>query len=181
MIAAILLADADLEIAGTPLALQLSDAGETLIEWQITQLQEAGVEVVVVVLGHGAESLIPLVFGNDVEPIVNDRWQDGEASSLRVGAVATPRNTDTADIVWLSRPREAAIVKAVLKEHLAAKSRVTRPFSGDSPGSPICIDAQVLARLRNLGDGVDVEALLRDYDTLVARVAGEMPDLAQAP
>jgi CTP:molybdopterin cytidylyltransferase MocA len=177
LIAAILLADTNLDLNGTPLALQPSDEGETLVEWQVAQLQAAGVEVVVVVLGHEAESLIPLVSGNDVEPIVNERWQDGGASSLRVGATATPRNTNTAVIVWLSRPRETAIIRAVLKEHVAAKSRVTRPFSGDSPGSPVCIDAQVLARLRNIGDGVDVEELLRDYDTLVVRVVGEMPDL----
>lgn len=181
MIAAILLADTDLEIEGTPLAVQRSDEGETLIEWQIAQLQQAGVEVVVAVLGHDAESLIPLISGNDVEPIVNDRWQDGEATSLRVGAAATPRHTETAVVVWLSRPREAAMIGVVLKEHQASGSRVTRPFSGDSPGSPVCIDALVLARVRNIGDGVDVEELLRDYDTLVVRVAGEMPDLSQAP
>jgi molybdenum cofactor cytidylyltransferase len=178
MIAAILIADTDLHVDGTPLALQLSDENETLIEWQIAQLQQAGVDVIEVVLGYGAEQLIPLCSGADVEPIINDRWQSGEASSLRVGATATPRNTTTAVILWLSRPRDVAVIKPLLDEHTAAKAVVTRPFSGDSPGSPVVFNADVLARVRNLPDTADIEDTLRDYDTLVVRVEGGLPDLA---
>lgn len=179
MIAGILLADTDLQLDGAPLALQLSDADETLIEWQVAQMQQAGVEVVEVVLGYDAERLIPLCSGNDVEPIVNERWESGEASSIRVGATATPRNTTAAVLVWLSRPRDAAVIKPVIRDHVAAHATVTRPMSGDEPGSPVVVDAQVLARLRNLPDEANIEDTLRDYDTLVVRVTGEMPDLAQ--
>ena len=177
MIAGILLADGELMSDGEPLALMRSDADETLLEWQIEQLQQAGVEVVEVVLGFEAERFIPLCSGNDVEPIVNERWAEDAASSLRVGATATPRHTTTAVIVWLYAPRETAVIKAVLDQHLAARATVSRPVAGETPGSPVCIDAAVLARVRNIGDGVDVQDVLRDYDTLVVRVGGEMPDL----
>lgn len=177
MIAGILLADTNLEHDGEPLALMRSDDDETLIEWQVAQLQQAGVEVIEVVLGSAAEQLIPVVSGNDVEPIVNERWAEGEASSLRVGATATPRNTTTAVIAWLYRPRDAAAIKAVLDEHIAAKAAVTRPIAGDTPESPVCIDAAVLARIRNLPDGIDIEDVLRDYDTLVVRIGSALPDL----
>ena len=177
VIAGILLADSDLVVDGGPVALAPWGDGETLVEWQVAQLQAAGAEVVEVVVGAHAERIIPLVSGNDVEPIVNDRWAEGEAASLRVGGTATPRNTSTAVIVWAAQPRTADVIKAVLGEHVAAGARVTRPFSGDVPGSPVCIDAGVLARVRNLPDGADVEDVLREYDTLVVRVAGEMPDL----
>ena len=175
MIAAIVLADAELEVDGEPVALRPWEGDGTLIEWQVGQLQAAGVEVV----GPHAERIIPLVSGNDLEPIVNDRWATGEAASLRVGATATPRNTTTAVIVWVSRPRGPDVIRAVLDEHLAAGAKVTRPFVGDIPGSPICIDAGVLARMRNLPDGGEAEDVLRSYDTLVVRWTGEMPDLAR--
>ncbi len=177
MITAILLADTDLTHDGEPLALMRSDDDETLIEWQVGQLQQAGVEVVEVVLGSDAERLIPLVSGNDVEPIVNERWPDGEASALRVGATATPRNTKTAVILRLYQPREANVIKAVLLQHIAATAALSRPVAGDTPGWPVVIDAAVLARVRNLPDGTDIEDVLRDYDTLVVRIEGEMPDL----
>jgi CTP:molybdopterin cytidylyltransferase MocA len=177
VIAGILLADGDLVHGGEPLALMRSDADETLIEWQVAEMQQAGVEVIEVVLGSQADRLIPLVSGNDVEPIVNDRWQEGEASSLRVGATATPRNTTTAVLVRLQQPRESAGIKTVLLQHIAAESTVSRPVAGDTPGWPVVINADVLARVRNLPDGVDIEDVLRDYDTLVVRIEGEMPDL----
>jgi CTP:molybdopterin cytidylyltransferase MocA len=176
MIAAILLADRGRNPDGTPLALRQGER-DALIEWQVAELFAGGVNVVEVVLGDGADEVIPLVSGDNVEPIVNDRWADGEASSLRVGATATPRNTDTAVIVWLRRPREAAVIEATLREHQDAGATVTRPFSGDTPGSPVCIDGTVLARVRNIADGVDVEEVLRDYDTLVVRVGATMVEL----
>jgi CTP:molybdopterin cytidylyltransferase MocA len=179
MIAAIILADPDIGSDGTPVALRAWEGGASLIEWQIAQVQAAGVEVIVVVVGPYAERLIPLVSGDDVEPIVNDRWPAGEAASVRVGAIATPRNTTTAVIVWIARPRDEGTLRAVLDEHLAAGARVTRLFSGDAPGSPVCVDADVLARLRNLSDGAEIEDVLRSYDTLVVRQAGDLPDLAR--
>jgi len=187
VIAAILLADTDLMLDGVAVALAPWEERETLIEWQIAQLQEAGAGVIQVVLGPHAERIIPLVSGNDVEPIVNDRWDevrtglvlaaDGEAASLRVGATATPRNTTTAIIVWISRPRAAHMIKAVLDEHVAAGAKVSRLFSGDVLESPVCVDAEVLARMRNLPDGAGVDDVLREYDTLVVRVSGATPDL----
>jgi CTP:molybdopterin cytidylyltransferase MocA len=178
MIAGVLLADSDTVVEGTAIAVLPWDEGEPLVAWQIAQMQRAGVEVVEVVLGANAEDVIPLVSADDVEPIVNDRWAEGEVASLRVGATATPRNTTTAVLVRITQPRSAEVIEAVLQEHLDAKARVTRPFSGDVPGWPVCIDADVLARVRNLPDGTDVEEVLREYDTLVVRIAGELRDLA---
>lgn len=180
MIAAILLADRDLLHEGRPLALMTSDEGVTLIEWQIGELKAAGVEVTEVVLGSWAEEIIGLVAGDDVEPIVNDRWREDSASSIRVGATATPRNTTTALLLQIHLPREAAVIDAVLREHEAANASVSRPVIGDEAEWPVAVDATVLARLRNIAEGAEIEDVLRDYDTLVVRTAGPLPNLESA-
>ena len=105
--AAILLAADDVLIDGVPVALLPWRDDETLIEFQVAQLQAAGVDVVEVVLGYEAERIIPLVALDNVEPIVNDRWREGAAGSLRVGATAVPRETETAIIVRVDEPRSA--------------------------------------------------------------------------
>jgi len=166
MIAGIVIADSGASAAAKP-----AEEGLTAVEWQVRELQAAGVEVIEVVVGADADEVVRLVAADDVEPIVNDRWQEGEAASWRVGATATPRNASTAVLVRVMQPRQAHVIRAVLDEHMAARSRVTRPFSGDVPGWPVCIDAEVLARVRNLPDGADVEDALRAYDTLVVRVS----------
>ncbi|MBI5288372.1 MAG: hypothetical protein HY873_05325, partial [Chloroflexi bacterium] len=51
MIAAILLAADELMLDGAPAALSPWQDRETLIEWQIAELQKAGADVIEVVLG----------------------------------------------------------------------------------------------------------------------------------
>ena len=88
---------------------------ETLIEFEMRQLRAAGVDVIEVVLGAHADAIIPLVAADDVEPIVDDGWRAGEASWLRVGAAAVPRDTTRALIVHAGRPRPAALYRALIE------------------------------------------------------------------
>ncbi|HXK34261.1 MAG TPA: hypothetical protein VNM91_09635, partial [Dehalococcoidia bacterium] len=73
-VAAILDASPQADLGGAPLALAPWDADETLIEFEVRQLRDAGARVVIVVLGYEAERIIPLVARDDVEPIVHPDW-----------------------------------------------------------------------------------------------------------
>ena len=107
-IAAILLAAESARTGGEAVALAPSDDGETLVEWQIAELLEAGVNVVEVVLGCDAERIIPLVAADNVEPIVHSGWEHDHAGGVRIGATAVPRDTNTAIIVDIARPARRA-------------------------------------------------------------------------
>ena len=172
MIAAILLAAGDASIDGVPLALLPWDDGETLIEYHVAQLRAAGVDVIEVVLGYEAERIIPLVALDDVEPIVNARWQDGEAGSLRVGATAVPRDTSAAIVVRIDEPREAGVYRQLLDEHARSGAAITRPAFEGTPGTPIIVERAVLAELRNATDAAG------GLDGILARHATEIVEVA---
>ncbi len=172
LIAAILLAAGDASIDGVPLALLPWDDGETLIEYNVAQLQAAGVDVVVVVLGYDSERIIPLVALDDVEPIVNARWQAGQAGSLRSGATAVPRDTEAAIIVRIDEPREAGVYRRLLDAHARSGAAITRPAFEGTPGTPIIIGRPVLAEVRNVTDAAG------GLDGILARHAGEIVDAA---
>lgn len=172
VIAAILLAAGDASIDGVPLALLPWDDGETLIEYHVAQLRAAGVDVIEVVLGYEAERIIPLVALDDVEPIVNARWQDGEAGSLRVGATAVPRDTSAAIVVRIDEPREAGVYRQLLDEHARSGAAITRPACEGTPGTPIIVERAVLAELRNATDAAG------GLDGILARHATEIVEVA---
>ena len=172
VIAAILLAAGDASIDGVPLALLPWDDGETLIEYHVAQLRAAGVDVIEVVLGYEAERIIPLVALDDVEPIVNARWQDGEAGSLRVGATAVPRDTSAAIVVRIDEPREAGVYRQLLDEHARSGAAITRPAFEGTPGTPIIVERAVLAELRNATDAAG------GLDGILARHATEIVEVA---
>ena len=160
VIAAILLAADDIRIDGTLLPLLPFGDDQTLIEYHVAQLQAAGVEVIEVVLGCEAERVIPLVAQNNVEPIVNDRWRDGEASSIRVGATAVPRDTEAAIVVRIDEPRQAEIMRRLLDEHLARGAMLTRASHSGSAGAPIVVGPVVLSELRNVTDAGGLDAVM---------------------
>lgn len=152
--AAILLAAGPRDAAHEPAALLRWDGGDTLVEFQVAQLQAAGVDVIEVVLGADAERIIPLVARNNVEPIIDPRWGEGIASAIRAGAAAVPRDTATAIIVEVEQPRPAGVYRRLLDEHLAHGAAVTRPTFEGTPGSPIVLGRAALAEARNLTDDV---------------------------
>jgi CTP:molybdopterin cytidylyltransferase MocA len=153
-IAAILLAAEDLVIDGTPIALLPWQDDTTLIEYQIEQLQDAGVDAIEVVLGFDAETLIPLVAHNNVEPVINNNWRDPNAS-LRVGAAAVPRDTEYALIARVDEPRRAHIYRTLLDAHDGV-GQITQPTFDHGPGSPIVAGYDALAAIRNsTRDGLD--------------------------
>lgn len=171
VIAAILLAADDARIDGTLLPLLPFGDDQTLIEYHIAQLQAAGVEVIEVVVGCDAERIIPLVAQNDVEPIVNERWREGEAGSIRVGATAVPRDTEAAIVIRIDEPRPAEVMRRLLDEHLESGALLTRASHGDSAGAPIVVGRAVLAELRNVADAGGLNATVTRHISEIADVA----------
>ena len=160
--AAILLAT-DSSASGAATALAPSADGETLIEWQVAQLLEAGVDVVEVVLGCDAERTIPLIAGDNVEPIVHSAWEHDHAGGARIGATAVPRGTSTAIIVDIAQPADAGACVALLEAHIASGAAVTR--AAPASGAAVVVDAAVLAELRNATDeGGGVEAVIGRHE-----------------
>lgn len=169
-LAAILIASAALEYPDDgPPALWPWRDGETLIDYHLAQLVAAGVRDIVVVLGYEAARIIPLVARDNVEPIIDPRWANGPASSLRVGASAVPRGTGTAIIVYINGPRPAWVYQTLLDAHLDRGAAITRPSWEGSPGAPIIVGEAVLAEMRNLAD--DARGIEAVCDRHVAEIA----------
>ena len=146
--AAILLAGAPVPAVDDAVAL-LPFGDGTLVEYQVAQLRAAGVDVSEGVLGHAAERISPLVAADNVEPIVDPRWDESAASALRVGATAVPRESVRALIVSVSAPRTAAAYRCLLD---AGEAPIVRAAGDGTSGAPVVVGREVLAEIRNLRD-----------------------------
>jgi molybdenum cofactor cytidylyltransferase len=72
---------------GSPKQLAMLD-GETLLERSVRVARVAGCSPVVVVLGAEAERILARCRLGDAIAVVNDRWAEGMASSIRAGMAA---------------------------------------------------------------------------------------------
>ena len=90
MIAAVVLAAGASTRLGEPKQL-IAIGGETLLERAVRTAREAGCAPVVVVLGADAERIRERCDLGDALAVVNEEWQEGMASSIRIGVAARTR------------------------------------------------------------------------------------------
>jgi molybdenum cofactor cytidylyltransferase len=144
---AILLAAGESRRMGTPKPL-LEWQDTTLIEYQIAQLRGAGCNPVIVVLGNAAEDIRPLAERAGAHVVVNERYTEGRASSLRAGAKAI-ENADIIVILNVDQPCPTSIVRKLIEEH---SSDITLPTHDGHRGHPVVVAGTLLPELRNVDE-----------------------------
>ncbi len=172
-VAAILLAGGESSRMGTPKPL-LEWGGYTLIEYHLAQLKEPPIGLVVVVLGHRADEVLPYVrsAAPDVVGVVNELYAQGRASSLRVGAAALPDDTTDVLVLSVDQPRPHDLIARLVDVHRRSGSLITVPTYEEKRGHPPVLDGSLLRELREVSEETQG---LRD---VIARHAADVEELA---
>ena len=121
--------------------------GGTLLAYQVRELVAAGVEDIIVVLGHQAESIRPSV-PQSARAVVNGAYREGRASSLRAGAAALPDGAGPIVVLNVDQPRPRDVTRTLLDAHVDSGSAITVPVSGARRGHPTVLDGALLDELR---------------------------------
>jgi CTP:molybdopterin cytidylyltransferase MocA len=120
--------------------------GVPLLRRQVIALSGAGVDELVVVLGHHAERLEPLVRDFPVTVVTNPEPSAGQVSSLRVGLAALSSKLDVVIVALADQPLIGAEdirgVIAAYKQRPAGAS-VVQPYRDGTPGNPVAFAATV--------------------------------------
>jgi molybdenum cofactor cytidylyltransferase len=132
---------------GTPKPL-LDWHGQTLIEYQVQQLQRIPVDQIIVVLGHLADEVRPLAHG--ALCVTNELYREGRAPSVRVGAAALSEGTDSVLILNVDQPRPTRTMQRLLSEHTASRSLITVPTHDGQRGHPAIFDGSLIPAMRKV-------------------------------
>ena len=147
--------------------------GTTLIEHQFGSLFDAGVDHIVVVLGHDADRLIPLVQSRaNLEWVVNPRYLQGKTTSVKKGLSAVSYR-DATDLLILNvdQPRNSETVRRLLKRHHEHSRLITVPEFRGKGGHPIIIAARLLSELQSITEETQgIKAVVRSHGEDVVRV-----------
>jgi molybdenum cofactor cytidylyltransferase len=133
----------------------------------VETLRAAGVDDVVIVLGHEAEAIAAALESYDVEArvVVNAEYDQGQASSLAAGLRAIDRPGVTAALVTLVDVPlvTAATVRAVLDRYLETGAPIVRPVSGSRHGHPLLIDRSLFAPMLAADPDAGVKPIVRAH------------------
>lgn len=124
-----------LELGGVPLILR-----------QVIALSGAGVDELVVVLGHHAEQIEPVIQHFPLTLVHNPRPGDGQVSSQRLGLQALCGKLDAVLVALADQPlineQDITALIGAYKKRPAGTSVVVPTVAGE-PGNPVIFSAQV--------------------------------------
>lgn len=171
-VAALILAAGSSSRLGSPKQL-LPWGGDTLLGHVIKRTRAFGVDEVWVVIGYDAETMLNEVEFGDAVVVVNDDYEEGLASSLRVGLDALLRESraDTVLIVMGDQPEvRADVVAELLAASRSEKRPAVVPKYRYSWSNPAVVDRSLWERMMSLEGDAGAQRLLKAHPEWVREV-----------
>ena len=168
MVRAVILAAGASSRMGTPKAgLTLRHPGDTFVGRLVQRFLEAGIPDIVIVTGAAAD-VVRRAAGRVRPPVRfehNDRWQEGQLTSLRAGL--RPRagqHLESALVTLVDTPLVSAdTIARVLHVWRVQRAPIVRPARGAQHGHPVIFDASVFGELQTADAGVGAKAVVRAH------------------
>jgi molybdenum cofactor cytidylyltransferase len=158
--AAVILAAGASTRLGTPKQLVKID-GETLLDRAVRTAREAGCSPIVVVLGASAHQIEESCHLDETVLLVNDLWNEGMGSSLRLGITAI-RDLEAAVVLTCDQP---AVTPFHLRALMASGSLTASRYAGRA-GVPAFFPATHFPALMALQGDAGARTLLQSAPTV---------------
>jgi molybdenum cofactor cytidylyltransferase len=152
---------------GRSKALLPLDAADTFLTRIVRTFLAAGIDDVVVVLGHEAERVAEM-FAKSRLParvVVNLDYESGQLSSVIAGLSVVDRPGVAAALLTLVDVPlvSEATVRAVVAQYRRTHAPVVRPTSGTRHGHPVLIDRSLFDALRHADPAQGVKPIVRAH------------------
>ncbi|BDG02924.1 nucleotidyltransferase family protein [Anaeromyxobacter oryzae] len=128
--------------------LLLSLGGESVLRRAVRRASEAGLDPVLVVLGHDAGRATAELAGLACRPVVNPEWSLGKSASVRAGIAAVPPEAIAAIVMLADMPLVTAEMLAELaRTYRRGAARAVASRYGDVHAPPILYDRTLFDEL----------------------------------
>ncbi len=163
-LAGIILAAGESSRMGTDKAL-LAYRGRTFLETILSTLRSAGIDRVVVVLGHHAEEIRRAVDLSSAQVVVNTDYRRGQTSSLQAGLRALEsENLEAVVLCLVDHPAvSAGTLRRLVESFKTSGSSAALPTFQGQCGHPALIGRALFAELRELGPAQGANAVIRKH------------------
>lgn len=163
VIAGIILAAGTSSRMGRPKQL-LDWGGRPLVRAIAETALAAGLDEVIVVIGHAAAEIEAALAGLSVRIVPNPHTAAGQSTSLRAGIAALPSDAAAAVVLLSDQPFvTAAIIEALIEAWRDHHPPIVAPIFAGTRGNPVLFDRSVFAELLAIeGDQGARSIIVRD-------------------
>jgi nicotine blue oxidoreductase len=138
--------------------------GRPLVEHALQAMVASPVGRVIVVLGSGAEDVIAGADLHGAEPVVCERWEEGQSASLASG-LAELSECDAVVVTLGDQPRLSPdAIRRVIANRGGGASAVRATYGGE-PGHPVLLERELFEKLRDVSGDHGARNLLISVST----------------
>lgn len=148
-------------------------AGKTMIAWMVEAILAAGLDDVIVVLGHEAAAVQKTLNKKPVRFALNPNYRRGMASSIQAGLAALAPQTQ---IIMIALADQPLVTAAEINFMIAEFSRVPEKTIGvptfkGQRGHPVLLDLRYREEMLALQGDVGCKSILARYPEAVFEIA----------
>jgi molybdenum cofactor cytidylyltransferase len=177
-VAAIVLAAGASQRMGQPKQLiPWGEDDQPMLRHVVQRTLAAPVNETIVVLGHAAERIAPVLEGLPVRIVFNEAWADGLSSSVRAGLEAISPFAEAALFILADQPHlTPEIIAAILARFRRTRAPIVLPVAGGRRGAPALFARALFDELCAVQGDQGGRDLIGRHPDLIATV--EVPDVA---
>lgn len=150
--------------------------GKTLVECVVDSALASRLERLVVVLGHDAEAIEPLLNGREVTIVNNPDYRSGQSSSLRAGLQAVSGDAEAVLFLLGDQPLVTpALINRMIAAGEASDSPIILPARRGKRGNPVLFRRETFAAIAALDDDCGARSLFAAYASRLLMVAVDDP------
>jgi molybdenum cofactor cytidylyltransferase len=154
-------------------------ADSTVLERTLQNLNAAKVDEIVLILGFSAETIRQRISDSPMKNlriVVNHKYGQGMATSLRTGLAALSENTDAALIVLADQPFiRPETLDRIIDQYRQSDAQIVIPIFQGSRGNPVLLDRSVFHEVMALQGDIGCRAIFGNH--LEGIVKAEVDDI----
>lgn len=152
--------------------------GRTVLARVLTTVRAAGLDDIVLVVGFAAERTgeldVNLLAAPGVKVVVNTLYNEGMASSLRVGIGSLLAGTAAAMIVLADQPLvRPETLHSIAEEYQRSRAKIVIPDHKGARGNPVLIDRNLFPEMMALSGETGARAIFARHQEEIVRLSVE--------
>jgi molybdenum cofactor cytidylyltransferase len=152
--------------------------GSTVIECIVDSALKTSLSKVVVVLGHRADELRPLLEKRDVTVVINPEYKRGQSSSIQVGLDAVRQDVDAVLFLLGDQPLiTPETIDCLISAYASSSGPIVMPLFNGKRGNPVLFDRQTFERIDALKGDTGARVLFQEYAEQIVEVPFHDPSV----